>query len=136
LKVAEVMQTTQPDAQREAQLAVLVDNGGVAHLTSAANEWIVYWASSDRPLWICSQHRMPSRWNASLALATTRRRLLRMSAFPDDQLVAMWAKAPAPADAFAPIERAAIEGGSETIINLTTLTDQIASATGIVMEIR
>lgn len=132
---ADAVIASQSDRELETELAGLIGSTGVAHLTPQASEWILYWPRP-RPLWLCSRHRLPSRWNCTRTLAAMGRRLIRIPAHRDDQLVAAWSDASAPDDALAPIERTMIEGGSETITGLASITERLADLTGLVMEVR
>lgn len=132
--IADAMTSTQTDADREASLGVLAGTSAVAHLTQDANEWVVYWPQAQCPLWIYSPNRLPSRWDAARSLASTGgKRLLRLSAFPGDQLVAAWL----PSDANAiTIDEALVERGPETLVGLDAIASREDRLTGLVMEVR
>jgi len=109
----------------------------VAHLDHEASEWVMYWPLNDRPLWIYSPDRVPIRWDAARGIAAVpHRRLLRLPAFPADQLIAAWSDAPIARDFLAPVQERATEGGSETLLGLDDLAGQHAHVTGLVMEVR
>lgn len=132
--IADAMASSQSDADREASLGVLAGASAVAHLTPDANEWVVYWPQTQCPLWIYSPNRLPTRWNAARSLAATDgRRLLRLSAFPGDQLVAAWL----PSDAGAvTLDDVLVERGPETLVGLNALASREDRVTGLVMEVR
>jgi hypothetical protein len=97
----------------------------------------VYWPLGRCPLWIYSPHRVPARWNAARGIAAVaNRRLLRLPAFPEDQLVAAWSDGPGSDDALAPVHRVMAEGGSETIVGLHDIASRNDHITGVVMEVR
>lgn len=132
--IAEAMTSTQTDSEREASLGVLAGQSAVAHLTQDANEWVVYWPHAQCPLWIYSPNRLPARWNAGQCLASTAgRRLLRLSAFPGDQLVAAWM--PSDAGGVA-LDGILIDKGPETLVGLDAITSRDDRVTGLVMEVR
>jgi hypothetical protein len=135
--IAEVMSSTQVDEDRESALGVLAGAAGVAHLTNTATEWVVYWPVDHCPLWIYSPNRIPTRWNAARGIsAVANRRLMRLPAFPEDQLVAAWSDGPSSEDALAPIEHLMEEGGSETIVGLEDIASRNDHLTGVVVEVR
>jgi hypothetical protein len=135
--IAEVMSSAQVDEDRESALGVLAGTTGVAHLTHTATEWVVYWPLHRCPLWIYSPNRIPARWDAARGIAAvTNRRLVRLSAFPEDQLVAVWSDGAGADDALAPVHHLVEEGGSETIIGLDDITSRNDHITGVVMEVR
>jgi hypothetical protein len=135
--VAGVMSSSQTDADREAALAVLAGASGVAHLNHDASEWILYWPTAGCSLWLCSPNRLPGCWNAARGIATVvARRLLRLPAFPEDQLVAAWSDTPSTDDPLAAIQDIASQGGSETIRGLDAIVGRHEQVTGLVMEVR
>lgn len=135
--IADAMTSAQRDAELESELEALAGPAGVAHLTPDASEWVMYWPIARCPLWLYSPNRIPARWNAARGIAdVANRRLLRLPAFPADQLVAAWSEAPLDSDALAPVEHLAAEGGSETILGLDNLAAHNAHVTGLVMEVR
>jgi len=133
--LAELFQTSPGDAQLEASLDQAGGSAAIAHLTPASREWVLYWPAP-QPLWLCSRHRLPTRWDAADAMSTAGRRLIRIPAHPDDQLVAAWSDAAMPSGVLAPLENTVVDGGSETIVGMTALTEHIESLTGLVMEVR
>jgi hypothetical protein len=134
--VAGVMTSTQSDADREAALGLLAGASGVAHLNQDATEWMMYWPLDRCPLWIYSPNRLPACWNAARGItAVTRRRLLRLPAFPTDQLVAAWSDA-SPETELAPIHQMLPGGGPETLAGLDELAGRNDHVTGLVMEVR
>jgi hypothetical protein len=125
------------DARHEAELAeILGTEGAVVHLTEEASEWVIYWPRADLPLWLCSHHRIPPRWNIGSAFATSTRRLVRVPAFPGDQLVAGWAPGALPADVFASVTEVVLEGGAVTFAAVSSLVSRFASLGGVVIEAR
>jgi hypothetical protein len=135
--IADVMTSAQRDADRESALAALAGKAGVAHLTQDASEWVMYWPIDHCQLWLYSPDRIPTRWNAARGIAAVAdRRLLRLPAFPADQLVAAWSETPIGTDTLAPVQRRAAEGGSETILGLDDIAGCNADVTGLVMEVR
>jgi hypothetical protein len=135
--IADVMTSLRLDAEREAALGALAGRAGVAHLTHDASEWVMYWPIDDRPLWLYSPNRVPARWNAARGIAAVaNRRMLRLPAFPADQLVAAWSEAALPGDPLAAIHHLAVEGGSETIVGLEEVAVANPHVTGVVMEVR
>lgn len=135
--VAAVMASDQSDADREAALGAIAGSSGVAHLNHDASEWIVYWPAERCPLWIYSPNRLPARWNAARAIAAVaQRRLIRLPAFPTDQLVAAWSET-ASADAeLAPVRDVLVDGGPETLVGLDDIAGRHDHVTGLVMEVR
>lgn len=132
--IAEAMSSAQSDAEREAALGVLAGTSAVAHLTQDANEWLVYWPQIKCPLWIYSPNRLPTRWNAARSLgATDGRRLLRLSAFPGDQLVAAWQTNDSDP---VTLDDVLVERGPETLVGLNALASREDRITGLVMEVR
>jgi hypothetical protein len=135
--IAEAMASDQSDADRESVLGTVAGAAGVAHLTPDASEWVMYWPVDHCALWLCSPHRFPARWDAARGIAAVaHRRLLRVPAFPGDQLVAAWSTAPLPPDALAPVEHVTADGGCETIVGLDDVAAHHAHVTGLVMEVR
>jgi hypothetical protein len=135
--IADVMTSAQSDDDRESALDTIAGKAGVAHLTHDAHEWVMYWPVDHCPLWLCSPNRVPARWNAARGIASVaNRRLLRLPAFPADQLVAAWSEVPIESAAFAPVQHLAADGGSETIVGLHDIADHNAHVTGLVMEVR
>jgi hypothetical protein len=135
--VAGVMTSAQTDADREAALGVLAGTSGVAHLSHDASEWLMYWPIARCSLWICSPNRAPVCWNAARGIAAvTNRRLLRLPAFPEDQLIAAWSDTPGAEDPLAPLRQVVTEGGSETILGLDDIAGRHEHVTGLVMEVR
>jgi hypothetical protein len=131
------MTSAQGDAEREAALDTLASRAGVAHLTHDASEWVMYWPIDHGALWLYSPNRVPARWNAARGIAAVaNRRILRLPAFPADQLVAAWSEAPFASDPLAPVHHLAAEGGSETIIGLDDIAGNNPHVTGVVMEVR
>jgi hypothetical protein len=135
--IADVMASAQSDVERESALGVLAGKAGIAHLTHDASEWVMYWPLDHCPLWLYSPDRIPTRWNAARGIAAVaNRRLLRLPAFPADQLVGAWSEAAIGSDSLAPVEHLAARGGSETIVGLDDLAGHNAHVTGLVMEVR
>ncbi len=134
--VARVLWDDNTDARREAALSDLIGSDSAAiHLSDEAAEWLIYWPQQDRPLWICSPHRLPAVWDAGAAFATGRR-LIRLAAFPGDQVVGGWASSPPPANVFEPLSRIVGEGGCETLIGLTSIAHRTPILGGVVVEVR
>ena len=135
--IAGAMTATHSDADREAALSVLAGESGVAHLSHDAREWLMYWPADRGQLWLYSPHRLPACWNAVRGIAAVAsRRLLRIAAFPDDQLVAAWSDVPSADHALAPIRGILIDGGSETLVGLDDIAGRHDHITGLVMEVR
>lgn len=136
--IADAMTSSQSDADREAALGAVAGRAGVAHLTHDANEWVMYWPIDACPLWLYSPNRVPARWNVARGIAgVPNRRMLRLPAFPADQLVAAWSEVPlAGGDPLAPVHQVAVEGGSETIVGLEDVAAGNPYITGVVMEVR
>jgi hypothetical protein len=135
--VASVMISGANDADREAALGLMAGASGVVHLNHDAREWVLYWPSSGCSLWICSPNRMPAQWNAARGIATVaHRRLLRLPAFPADQLVAAWSETPSADDPLASIRQIVSDGGSETIVALDDVAGRHDHVTGLVVEVR
>jgi hypothetical protein len=135
--IADVMSSAPSDDDRESALTAGAARAGVAHLTQDANEWLLYWPLEGCPLWLYSPNRVPARWNAARGIAAVaNRRLLRLPAFPADQLVAAWSEPPLGGDAFAAVHPLAAEGGSQTITGLDDLSSRDGHVTGLVMEVR
>jgi hypothetical protein len=96
------------------------------HLSSDTAEWRIYWPRRDAPLWMCSPKRMPARWQIQANLGM--QRFLRISGFPQDQLVIGWATGTAAIDkAFAAVENVVSEGGPATIGVLSSITSEQAA---------
>jgi hypothetical protein len=134
--VARVMWDENTDARREAALSDLVGLDTAAiHLGEEAAEWLIYWPQPDRPLWICSPHRVPAVWDASSSFANGRR-LIRLPAFPGDQVIGGWSASPPPPNMFASLERVVGEGGCETMIALTSIAHRTPILGGVVVEVR
>jgi hypothetical protein len=135
--IADVMTSAQRDAEREAALGALAGRAGVAHLTHDANEWVLYWPIDHGALWLYSPNRVPARWNAARGIAAVaNRRMLRLPAFPADQLVAAWSEAPLASDPLTRVHHLAAEGGSETIMGLEDVAGHHPHLTSVVMEVR
>jgi hypothetical protein len=80
---------------------------------------------------------MPAQWDAARGIAAvSQRRLLRLPAFPEDQLVAAWSETPSADDPLAPIRQIASDGGSETIVALDEIAGRHDHITGLVVEVR
>lgn len=125
------------DARRSANLAERVGAAGAAiHLAEDASDWLIYWPSSDQPLWICSPQRLPPRWDAAAAFGHRGERLLRLPAFPGDQILCGWSTRPVAAETFAPLKDLMLEGAPEMFAGLSTLTDTVAGLAGAVVEVR
>jgi hypothetical protein len=135
--VASVLASNQTDAEREAALEAVAGSSGVAHLSHDASEWVMYWPVERCPLWIYSPNRVPAYWNAARGIAAVaQRRLLRLPAFPTDQLVAAWSDT-ATADAeLAPIRGAVVDGGCETLAGLDDIAGRQDHVTGLILEVR
>jgi hypothetical protein len=134
--VARVLWDDNTDTRREAALTDLVGNEGAAiHLSDEAGEWLIYWPHPDRPLWICSPQRLPAVWDASAAFANGRR-LIRLPAFPGDQVIGGWASSPPPANVFEPLARIVGEGGCETLVGLTSIAHRTPILASVVVEVR
>jgi hypothetical protein len=125
---------TPPDGDRGSALGLVAGDAGVAHLSQDASEWVVYWPFERCPLWICSPDRVPARWSAARGQAG--RRLLRLPAFPEDQLIAAWSEGEACGDALARVGPRVGEGGCETIVGLEDVASRHDHVTGLVMEVR
>lgn len=125
------------DLRCEARLAAAAgDDTAVVHLAEHAAEWRVYWPAGDRPLWFCSPHRLPPRWDASAAILDGGRRWLRWSAYPGDLLVAGWAAAALPDDAFAPLLEVVDAGGVDTLAGLAGVAARHPGLGAVVVEVR
>jgi hypothetical protein len=134
--IADVMMSAQGDEDREAALGAVAGRAGVAHLTHDANEWVMYWPQAC-PLWLYSPNRVPARWNVARGIAgVPNRRILRLPAFPADQLVGAWSDAALAGDPLAQVHQVASEGGSETIVGLEEVAAHNPHVTGVVMEVR
>lgn len=134
---AELMTSAQTDGDRESALSIIAGKACVAHLTHDANEWVLYWPCEHGALWLYSPDRVPPRWNAARGIAgVASRRLLRLPAFPADQLVAARSEPAIADDALAAVHQLAAEGGSQTIGALDDLAARDAQVTGLVMEVR
>ena len=135
--IADVMTSVQADEEREAALGSVAGRAGVAHLTHDANEWVMYWPMTACPLWLYSPNRVPARWNVARGIAgVSNRRMLRLAAFPADQLVGAWSEVALTGDALAQVHQVAAEGGSETIVGLEDVAAHHPHVTGVVMEVR
>jgi hypothetical protein len=135
--IADVMVSAHGDTDRESALSDLAGAVGVAHLTYDAREWVMYWPVERCPLWLYSPDRVPTRWNAARSIAEVAdRRLLRLPAFPSDQLVAVWSESPIARDALASVHQLSAEGGSQTLLGLDDVAGQHGHVTGLVMEVR
>lgn len=135
--IADVMTSGQRDGEREAALGELAGLAGVAHLTHDASEWVLYWPIDHGSLWLYSPNRVPARWNAARGIAAVaNRRMLRLPAFPADQLVAAWSEAPLASDPLTRVHQLAADGGSETITGLQDVAGHNPHVTGVVMEVR
>ncbi|HZJ62217.1 MAG TPA: hypothetical protein VFD36_01740 [Kofleriaceae bacterium] len=134
--IADAMASSQSDADREAALEAVAGRAGVAHLTHDANEWVMYWPNAC-PLWLYSPNRVPARWNVARGIAgVANRRMLRLPAFPADQLVGAWSEVTVGGDPLAAIHQVAVEGGAETIVGLEEVAAHHPQITGVVMEVR
>jgi hypothetical protein len=135
--IADVMTSAQRDADREAALDAVAGRAGVAHLTHDASEWVLYWPIDHGSLWLYSPNRVPARWNAARGIAAVaNRRMLRLPAFPADQLVAACSEAPFASDPLTRVHQLATDGGSETITGLQDVAGHNPHVTGVVMEVR
>lgn len=139
-KIVNVMNENVSDVVRSKRLVETVGiDVGIVHLIEDAAEWLIYWPRRDCPLWICSQQRLPVQWDAATAFAASGPMLMRLSAFPGDQIVGGWSPpttAAANAELFAPLRGVMLEGGSETITALSSLTERVGSMAGMVVELR
>jgi hypothetical protein len=134
--IADVMTSVQGDDDREAALGAVAGRAAVAHLTHDASEWVMYWPEA-YPLWLYSPNRVPVRWNVARGIAgVPSRRMLRLAAFPSDQLVGAWSDAALAGDPLAQVHQVAAEGGSETIVGLEEVAAHHPHVTGVVMEVR
>jgi hypothetical protein len=136
-EIADAMTSSQSDADRESALGAVAGDAGVVHLIDDASAWLLYWPAVHCPLWLCSPHRVPARWDAARGIASVAgRRLLRLPAFPADQLIAAWSEAAIARDALAPVHRLAPDGGSQTLLGLDDLAGEHPEVTGLVVEVR
>jgi len=127
----------EPRGDLERQAALGQFPCGVVQLTPDASEWVLYWPADRGALWLCSPNRLPVRWDAARAIAAIgTRRLLRLRAFPADQLVAAWSEARSEVDLLAPLERTVSEGGAATIVGLDAMIRRELHASGLVLEVR
>jgi hypothetical protein len=134
---AELMTSTQTDGDRESALSIIAGKACVAHLTHDANEWVLYWPCEHGALWLYSPNRVPTRWNAARGIAAVaNRHLLRLPAFPADQLVVARSEPVIADEELAAVHQLAAEGGSQTIGALDDLASRDAQITGLVMEVR
>ena len=133
--IADAMTADRPDAEREAALAGLAGGFGVAHLTPDDSAWVIYWPFERCPLWLYSPDRLPARWNAARGIAAVGR-MLRLPAFPRDQLVGAWTDTAGAPDRFVAVRRAMPDGGSETRAALDELVRTDEHLTGFVLEVR
>lgn len=120
----------------EAELQALGGDGGFVHLADDCTQWIMYWPDLGRPLWLCSPHRLPGCWEIQHAMAASSDKLVRLTAFPGDQVMAAWAADKLADDDFAALKHVAREGGSETIGGLATLIEAQPSLASAVVEVR
>jgi hypothetical protein len=135
--IADVMTSAQGDADREAALGALAGRAGVAHLSHDASEWVMYWPPDHGALWLYSPDRVPARWDAARGIAAVAsRRMLRLPAFPQDQLVAAWSEAPFASDPLTQVHHLAADGGAETIVGLEDVAGHHPHITSVVMEVR
>jgi hypothetical protein len=97
----------------------------------------MYWPIEHCSLWLYSPNRVPARWNAARGIAAVaNRRMLRLPAFPADQLIAAWSEVPLARDPLMPVHHLAAEGGSEMITGLDDVAGHNPHVTGLVMEVR
>ncbi len=125
------------EAKRADKLVERLGNSGaVVHLLEDAAEWLIYWPAPQCPIWISSPQRLPTRWSAAKALGAAGQNLIRVPAFPGDQIVGAWSPDAVVDDVFGPVREGLLEGGPETLANLATATDRMSSLTGVVVELR
>lgn len=125
------------DAQRAANLTQRVGSAGAAiQLSDDAADWLFYWPRSEQPLWICSPHRLPVRWDAAAALQNRAERLLRLPAFPGDRIVCGWSTMPTAPELFGPLKTMMLEGALEGFAGIVALTEAVVSLGGAVVELR
>lgn len=106
---------------------------GIAHLRDEGTEWVVSWPATAGALWMCSPHRVPVRWDARRAAGSP---LVRIPAFPSDQLVGLWSPRPFAADPLANRGALVLDSGVDTFANLEQIARDSAEVTGVVMEVR
>jgi hypothetical protein len=120
------------DGELAAELAgMLGPDQGAIHLSADTAEWRIYWPRTDAPLWMCSPKRMPAKWQIQARLG--QQRFLRVSGFPQDQLVFGWATPPKLLDA---VENSVGEGGPATIGVLSSFCSKHSAFAGAVVEVR
>jgi hypothetical protein len=124
-----------PDGKLAAELAGMLGRDQAAiHLSQDTAEWRVYWPRRDVPLWMCSPHRLPTRWQINPTLGSGQR-FLRISGFPQDQLIAGLAPGDV-SDILAPVTDVVAEGGPATIGTLAQITAEHGALATAVLEIR
>jgi hypothetical protein len=124
------------DLADEAELAALGAEGGFVHLADDCTRWVMYWPDLDRPLWLCSPHRLPGCWEIQHAMAASPDRLVRLTAFPGDQVMAAWATDQLAGGDLAALKHVAREGGSETLGGLAALVEAQPGLASAVVEVR
>lgn len=134
--ITRIARLVEGDLADDAELEALGADGGFVHLADDCTQWILYWPDLDRPLWLCSPHRLPGCWEIHHAMAASPDKLVRLTAFPGDQVMAAWATDKLAGDDFAALKHVALEGGSETIGGLATLVEAQPSLASAVVEVR
>ena len=133
---ARVIASDLDDTRLSAELSGMLGlEQAVVHLSADAAEWRVYWPHREAPLWLCSPHRMPARWQLHTTLSNNQR-FLRVSGFPGDQFIAGWSAKTIPRDVFAPVGDVVAEGGPSTIGVLQSITALLSSLGVAVVEVR
>jgi hypothetical protein len=131
-EIARALTGPEPDLARVAALAPEV---GVAHLDEDGQEWTIYWSLDRGPLWLCSPNRLPTRWDAGRAIAASGSRLLRLAAFPGDQVVGAWSTDASRPAVLAPAALA-LDGGCETLVALDEIAERDDQFAALVLEAR
>jgi hypothetical protein len=130
--VVRCITTDAGDAELANELAGLLGPDQAAiHLSADTAEWRIYWPRRDAPLWMCSPKRLPATWQLDAHLG--KNHLLRLSGFPQDQLVFGWAIDKV---AFTKVNDVVAEGGPATIGALSALAVDHPALAGGVVEVR
>jgi hypothetical protein len=69
--------------------ALLGEGAGLVHLTPRRDEWVLFWPSAARPLWLCSTVRLPPCWDLGVTAQDSPGRCLRLPATGGDVVVAL-----------------------------------------------
>jgi hypothetical protein len=140
-EASDVLRQEMTVAERETRLTQLLgEQSGVLHVSSAADEILLYWPESSWPLWLLSPLRLPQRWDVATSMAARQSRLTRMAAAGGDLVLAV-ALAPEAIAARRTFEinlAAAITDGGPALLDVLEqrLRDSPARVSAVLLEVR